>query len=135
MVFPSCKKADPVVDPPFPYSRLWATVDGKSFQASEVTGSAGSSSLTVTGVLNSGTSKASSISLSIPNFSGTGNYAIPSDAGASYSEPGGPFDAESGTITLTTITTSRVEGKFSFVGKGAAGSTKTVTNGNFDFYK
>jgi hypothetical protein len=117
---------------------LTAQVDGAAWRASR-----GVAATRAAGFIGVGgtASDASSISFAFPD-TGPGTFAVASSNGTngSYVKSGQGWTAAfgnggSGTITVTTLTTSRVAGTFSFVAPGISGGAagnKTVTNGSFD---
>ena len=131
----SCKKDDPVQDPPFPSSRLSATVDGHSFLSTDLSAVLSGTWVSILGKLNAGNSKESAITLTMPHFNGLGTYPIDSANKGSYTEVGGSYHAQSGNIIVTTDNSVHIVGKFSFEAAAGNGSSKAVTNGSFDFYK
>jgi hypothetical protein len=133
-------------------TRMTATIDGQAWQAATTAGSIvalqhapKSGGYTIIGVqvLSNGTVGAT-LTILINNIAGPGTYTLGVDGVTTYGgfagiSAGGtwltPFSGAAGTITITTLTTTRIAGTFSFTatasGGGATG-TKVVTNGVFD---
>ena len=118
-----------------PSSTFSAKVDGKSFVATEIQGSATASSLYVTGTSNAGTGKAASIALSLPRISSLAAYPIDSSNKGEYRESGVVYKASSGSINITTNNDVHVAGGFSFDAGDSTQVTRTITSGSFDLYK
>lgn len=135
----------PPPPPPPAGGPMTATVDGQSFGTTTftaathaATGSYVISAQSVAG-LNS-----KAITLILSNISGTGTYPLGTGAGvegglATYVENGAgwgtPLSGQAGTITLTTLTDTRIKGSFSFTATehtGGATGTRTLTGGTFD---
>jgi hypothetical protein len=87
---------------------------------------------------------ARAININLMNIVGTGTYPLGTGAGVSgglgiYAEAGGgwgtPLSGDAGTITLSTLTDTRIAGTFSFtadvLSTGATG-VRTITGGAFD---
>ena len=125
---------------------MTASVDGQAFSATTATAAAASSSAvavyTLTGTQVSG-STARSIALSLYNISGPGTYPL----GVNSTNFGGtasfldgssswftPLDGVAGTAIVTSLTSSRIAGTFSFTAASAVPpiSTRSVTSGAFD---
>ena len=82
------------------------------------------------------------VGLTIPQSVGTYQLTATSDARAQYifsgggGLPGHIYKAESGTLTVTTLTATNVKGTFDFTGVFVYNGTtdsETITNGKFDF--
>lgn len=142
----SCNKDDAAATPVFPTSNSFVNgkVDGVPY-ASLVTScsKAGSGSSAVITILG-GDVAANSISVVLSGITATGNYPVntetesllnysPGSGGVAYST--GECSGASGSITVTAIDETHVEGRFSFTGKDTencdSGVTKTVTEGTF----
>jgi hypothetical protein len=126
----SCNKPDPVPDPVFATNSFSANVNAKPFHAEDFAIGNIGDSLILRGTANPGNSKAATITLTIPHYSGLSTYGIDSTARASYASLGNTVWATSGQVTVTTNNSSHVAGTFSF----DAGAI-TVTSGRFDLYK
>ena len=125
--------------PPVGAGRLTASIDGTAFSGTlAVTAVRSGTALTISAV----GSNTRQLSLNLVGVSATGNIAI--GAGSTSL---GQFSSStqtwvsslvggSGTVVLTTLTTTRATGTFSFtaVPSASTGATgnKTVTNGTFD---
>lgn len=117
---------------------MTAQVDGTAWRASQ--GVAATRAAGFVGVGGSA-SDASTISFAFPD-TGPGSFTVasPNGTNATYVKSGQGWTAAfggggSGTITVTTLTASRVAGTFSFTAPGVVGGAsgnKTVTNGSFD---
>ena len=113
-----------------------ATVDGSGWSALNV---AATRSGGFVGV-GAGASDLSTIAFAFPDHTGTFQVASQDGTNASFISGGKSWNAAfgtggSGTITVTTLSATRVAGTFSFVAVALAGGatgTKTVTNGSFD---
>ena len=82
------------------------------------------------------------VGLTIPQSVGTYQLTATSDASARYifsgggGLPGQNYKAESGTLTVTTLTATNVKGTFDFTGVVVSNGTtesRIITNGKFDF--
>lgn len=103
----------------------------------------GTYSLTGTSTGNAG-NEIRSISLNLMNLPGPGSYPLGTGAGvsggiASYIESGSgwttPLSGLAGTLTVTTLTDSRMVGEFAFVANlitGSGSDTRTISSGAFD---
>lgn len=130
-------------------SYITATVDGASFSSSiagisTASGSkSGSGEFTLIQVLGSDINS-NSIAINLLGITTTGTYTLNSDSGsviaytpptggAAYGTGGCPGAA--GTMIVTFLDDTKIEGTFSFNGKDvdncATSATKTVTNGSF----
>jgi len=157
LVLASCSKdddnnANPVVPTPIPAntSFITATVDGAAFTSilfgtSIASASrSGSGNMTLIQVLGSNFS-ADNIALNLLGITETGTYTIdpsldgsvmaftPGTGGFAYST--GECSGSGGTLVVTAIDNTKIEGTFSFTGKDVdhceTSATKTVTNGTF----
>ena len=128
-------------------SGFTASVDGTAYTYDQFTRASVSAQLPGNYILIgsrivSGTT-AESITLSIYNISATGTYPL----GVNSSNLGGfasilegstsfmtPLNGASGTVTVTTLTSTRIAGTFAFTAANPLSPTsvKTVTNGSFD---
>lgn len=126
--------------------KMTATIDGQAFAATLVQANPVSTvpgSLSFTGVVTSG-STARSISIALGFIPGPGTYPLGMNIGSS---PGGtanyvsgssswltPLTGAAGTITITTLSATRVVGTFSFTAPPivGGGANVVVTNGTFD---
>jgi len=125
---------------------MTASVDGQGFSATTATAAAASSSAgsvyTITGTQVSG-STARSIALSLYNIAGPGTYPL----GVNSTNFGGigsivdgssswttPLSGVAGTVIVTSLTSSRIAGTFTFTAASAVtpSSTRAVTSGAFD---
>lgn len=126
---------------------LRATVDGTPWQSGLATAGVGSFAGLPPQMTLSAVSSASAVGFSIgaPAAVGTYDAGGTSSAGATFSLIEGlanfwwvnPFaPGSSGTLTITTATTTRIVGTFSFTAvartQGMTPATRTVTNGTFD---
>jgi hypothetical protein len=126
---------------------LRATVDGTPWQSSLATAGVGSFAGLPPQMTLSAVSSASTLgfSISAPAAVGTYDAGSTSSASATFSliealaslwwvNPAAP--GSSGTLTITTATTTRIAGIFSFTAvartQGMTPATRTVTNGTFD---
>ena len=130
----SCKEPDTVPQPTYPASSLRATVSGKTFYAQEMGAGLNGTVMTIIGVSNPGSSKQTSITLTIPHYAGLTTYDIDTANAASYFELGSTYNATSGSITVTTANEVHTTGTFSFAATSGT-STKSITNGTFNIYK
>lgn len=123
-------------------SGLTATIDGAAFVALP-TGVAAVGSANGTFSIAGGTASGTGLALNAFNIAGPGTYPMgvgPSVAGAigSISAGGSAWSSalsgNSGTITFTTVSSTRIVGTFAFTATGTANasSTRSVTNGAFD---
>ncbi|MES2412089.1 MAG: DUF6252 family protein [Bacteroidota bacterium] len=115
---------------------FFAKVDGVEFVDTLLTGAEVGSGVetwlnvaAVDGALND-------ITVAFKKSMGAGTYVITGgtsdNASCSFNSGSGiDYDGISGTLTITSLTTDRVKGTFSFVGSDGA-STKTVSEGSFD---
>ncbi|MFN0100046.1 MAG: hypothetical protein ACKVS7_15350 [Gemmatimonadaceae bacterium] len=97
----------------------------------------------ITAVRSSG-ANTSAMTISLINIPGPGTYPLGTGAGvaggtATYVQNtagwGTPLSGEAGTITITTLTDTRMVGTFSFTAEGVTGGatgTKAISNGTFD---
>jgi hypothetical protein len=125
-------------------SYVKGTVEGTAFSSLVAscsrTGSGADGFITILG----GDTSANSLTVVLAGVTATGTYDVnnttnsvlnytPGSGGIAYST--GECSAASGTITVTAIDATHVEGTFSFVGKDTencdTGATKTVSNGTF----
>ena len=133
----SCSKADDTYIPSVstPVSSMSARVSTAPFNTQDVTGSRTAELLAITGTKNAGTSKVSSISLTLKHLSGLTTYTINDTSNtASYTENGVTYHATSGVIMLTADNTIHVTGTFEFEASSGA-AEKSLTGGTFDVYK
>ena len=127
---------------------MTASIDGQSFSADQFAGAAARSSAggpvyTITGShIVSGTN-AQTIILILYNIAGPGTYPLGvnstnfggigtvSEGASSWSTP---LNGTAGTVILTSLTSSRIAGTFSFTASDLVNptATKSVTNGAFD---
>jgi hypothetical protein len=135
-------------------TRMTATVDGKAWSAGATPGGVvalqplpKSGGYLIMGVELSGSGViGATMTININNVSGPGTYTLGVDAVSTYggfagitSSTGGtwltPLSGSAGTITITTLTTTRIAGSFSYTASavsGGATGTRIVTNGIFD---
>jgi hypothetical protein len=128
--------------------QLSAAIDGQAFSSSAGGAQAvagGPGIYTLAGSRATSAANATTISFALYNIGGTGSYPLGVSGlnfgglavlGLSSSVWTTPLSGAAGTITITTLTATRIAGTFSFIatpspGSGATG-TKTVTNGQFD---
>lgn len=138
------------VTPPANSSFITAKVNGQGFSTNIFGVSAASANRSGTGsgtliqVLGSNLGS-NSISINLIGVTTTGTYTIdpsvdgsvmaytPGTGGVSYGT--GICDGSGGTLTVTTLTDTKIEGTFSFVGKDGencgTSETKNVTEGSF----
>jgi hypothetical protein len=144
----SCSKDDA------PVNNIPVVPANSSYVRGTVAGAAYSSLIASCSVAGSGTDRiitilggdmgANSLTVVLYGIDAPGSYSVnnttnsvlnysPGSGGVAYST--GECDAASGTITITAIDATHVEGTFSFTGKDTencdTGATKTVTNGTF----
>jgi hypothetical protein len=113
-----------------------AKVDGSNWSASNVAATRTNGFVGV----GAGASDLSTISFAFPDHTGTFQVGGQDGTNASFISGGKSWTAAfgtggSGTITVTTLSATRVAGTFSFVApaiSGGATGNKTVTNGTFD---
>ena len=124
-----------------------ATVDGQAFSSTQATAAANTQNsvvfytITATQVVSGAAVR--SLVLILYNVSGPGTYSL----GVNSTGFGGigtvsegannwmtPLNGTSGTLTITSLGSGRIAGTFSFtaVATPGAGSTRSVTGGNFD---
>lgn len=120
-------------------TELTATVNGDPWTATTVRGSFDGSTLTF-----GGTDGVASLQISVPSLAGAGTFDLgpnsPSSAVAFWIDGTGTYTSAaaggSGTLDVTTATTSRIAGSFHFTGTtgSTAGGTLevSVTVGHFD---
>ena len=119
---------------------LSASVDGQGFDASlAVVATNAGGTLSVTGSDNGGRQ----IMLAMKNVSASGTYALDSFVGgpnasfARYTASPNPTDtyttlaASAGTVEIKSLSSSRVEGTFSFEARNSGGQTIRITDGTF----
>jgi hypothetical protein len=128
-------------------TRMTATIDGQSWAAGSTAGlvtaiqfAPASGGYIISGIQSPGLS----IVITINNISGPGTYPLGVDAATVYGGFAGvtgagtwntPISGAAGSITITTLTTTRIVGTFNFTATAAAGGatgSKVVTNGVFD---
>lgn len=135
-----------------PTSGMSATIDGQSWNANSSAGSVAALQVSPLNgsyiILGIGSGVVASMTFNITFITRPGTYPLGVDAvsvqGGFAGVTGGsasggtwltPISGAAGTITITTLTTTRIAGTFSFTatasGGGATGS-KVVTNGQFD---
>jgi len=127
---------------------MTASIDGQSFSADQsATAAARTQNMvsfyTITGSRGSSATNAQSIVLVLYNIGAPGTYPL----GVSATNFGGigtvtegstswitPLNGTSGTVVITSLTSSHIAGTFSFTSTEATGasSTRTVSNGAFD---
>ena len=138
------------VTPPANSSFIKAKVDGQAFSSYIFGTSAASANISNAGpqqliqVLGSNLN-ANNISITLLGITEAGTYQInpsndgsvmaytPGTGGVAYST--GECSGSGGTIVITTLSSTKIEGTFSFIGKDSencgSGVTKTVTEGSF----
>jgi hypothetical protein len=127
---------------------MTASIDGQSFSANQLaTATAATQNLvsfyTITGLQGSSATNAQSILLILYNIGAPGTYPL----GVNSTNFGGigtvtegsaswltPLNGTAGTVVITSLTSSRIAGTFSFTSNETTGasSTRTVSNGAFD---
>jgi hypothetical protein len=126
---------------------MTARVDGQNWTSvptSAVAFPGGSGSFTITGAESAGTTSRG-ITLALYFIRGPGTYALGAGNGvvggrAQYSEAGvvwaTPNDGASGSVTISTLTPTRIAGTFEYTAQLSRGTsttqTRAVTNGRFD---
>jgi hypothetical protein len=126
---------------------MTARVDGQTWTSVPTSAAAfpgGSGAFSISGTEAAGTTSRS-INLALYYIRGTGTYALGAGSGvvggrAQYSEAGTvwatPNDGASGTVTITTLTPTRIAGTFEYTARLSSGTsatqTRTITNGSFD---
>jgi hypothetical protein len=154
----ACGGSDSPTDPDDPGgatgTRMTATIDGQPWSASTATGMVAALQFAPASggyiILGTETTAAggvgSSMSFTINNITGPGTYPLGVDAVSVYGGFAGftaangavwftPMSGAAGTITITTLTTTRIAGTFAFsatASTGGATGTRVVTNGVFD---
>ncbi len=129
-----------------PTTKMTATIDGQAWSAgSSVT--AGQFAPLSGGylILGTGSGAVASMTFTLNLITRTGTYPLGVDgatvqggfAGVTAGTGGTwltAFSGAAGSISITTLTTTRIAGTFSFTadGSGAATGTKSITNGEFD---
>jgi S-layer protein len=130
-------------------SAMAAQIDGQSWTADPATAGAQAVAGVPGGYVIIGTqvfssTNARTVSLSLYNIGGPGTYALgvlPMVIGgiATIGESNAawltPLDGLAGTVTITTLSATRIAGTFAFTanpGAGTAGGARTVTAGHFD---
>jgi hypothetical protein len=132
--------------PPGASANFTARVDGQAWaSAANLTNVTAiqSGTYSISGSVLSG-STSRNITLNLMNIPGPGTYPLGTGAGVSggsaiYADNvggwGTPLSGEAGTITITTLSATRIAGTFSFTADASAGGasgTRAVTNGTFD---
>jgi hypothetical protein len=125
---------------------LRATIGGQSYNASTLVSTGSPATIFVFG----GNNTRHSINIAMTNLPGPGTYALGGgvlssvQVGAPPGEPvtgplccwNGTFAGSTGSVTVTSITATRMTGTFSFTlqpgGLGAATAPLTIANGSFD---
>lgn len=114
---------------------FFAKVDGNEFVDTLLTGIEASSGPDVWLNVDAVDASLNHVTIAFKKSMGTGTYTLTGglsdNAKCSFSTPDIDYNATSGTLTITSLTTDRVKGTFSFVGTEGA-TTKTVTEGTFD---
>jgi len=153
LVTTACGGSDEPTDPNSPNppppggsANFTASVDGQAWaSAANLTNvtAAQSGTYIISGSVLAGAS-VRALTLTLMNIPATGTYPLGTGAGVSggtaiYAESAGgwltPLSGEAGTITITTLSATRIAGTFSFAAtatSGGATGTRTVTNGAFD---
>ena len=138
----SCKKSDETTSTPAPAAGMTATVAGASWTASSTIFSDTANTLQITGI--SGTTQINSKSISLICPKAIGSYTLSGttfDKGANYTEGATAYSTilssiGSGTINITSLSSTNVKGTFSFTGTEFGGTaSKTITNGSFNITK
>jgi hypothetical protein len=124
-----------------------AVVDGEAWAADDITIAAQTvpsvpGGFVITGSRVRSATDVASIGLSLYNVTGAGTYplgVLPSVFGGigTYGEATGawvtPFTGASGTVTLTTLTATRIVGTFAFTATdNTGGPSRAITSGRFD---
>ena len=134
----ACSKDDPK-PAANPMGMSW-TVDGNNVTATTTNKDASGTEILIAGIAGTQTNS-SAILLNVPKVVGTYTITSGSDTGAAYQTIMGTTDAtynaESGTITVTSLTATNIAGTFTFTGEGedSSGATKpakTISNGKFN---
>lgn len=132
----SCKPDDPSPNPVgTPVSQVSAKINGGRWSTNSAAVQESNGGLGVYGeIVNGG--KSSSILLNIKSYTGLAGYAIDSTNKntAVYMENGSVYNAESGTITVTTKNEAHVAGTFTLEAGNSIG-TRSITEGTFDIYR
>lgn len=134
LILNSCKEDDDLPGPGIPASRMSAKVDGYSFVSDEVQAALGGGVVAITGFMNSGTSKSSSITFGINRYNGPGTYAIDSTTLANYKDFTGLYVAGSGSIKIDFVAADSAAGSFNFTAS-KGGDAKAITAGTFKYYR
>jgi hypothetical protein len=130
----SCKP-EPTAEPGRPLSRFSATVNGKSFLASDFQASLGPGFVSLAGEQNGGTGKAIDIVFTVAHYAGPATYVIDTANSASYIDNTGTYNAKSGSISIATYNDVHVAGTFAFDAVDSVGESKSVNAGSFDYYR
>jgi hypothetical protein len=123
-----------------------AVVDGETWAADDITIAAQTvpsvpGGFVITGSRTRSATDVASIGLSLYNVTGPGTYplgVLPSVFGGigTYGEATGawvtPYTGASGTVTLSTLTATRIAGTFAFTASNNAGGSRAITEGRFD---
>lgn len=136
-LFTSCSDDSDDNKPATPAVGVSWTVDGSNVTASQTQKTVNATDVDITATATSGTS-ASLVSLTVPKAVGTYTINSTSVASADYTSgnsTGGAFySADSGTITVTSLTATNIIGTFSYTATASFGGTgtKNITNGKFN---
>jgi hypothetical protein len=135
------KKSEDTPTPAATYSASW-TADGTNYTATTSTTNVSNNILQVA-LVQGTTNNTNFASLTVPAATGTYTLSNNNTYAAGYTVTAGGTTTSygagsgfggSGTITITTFSTTEVIGTFSFVGANASnpgGPSKTITNGKF----
>jgi hypothetical protein len=118
-------------------TRMTATVNGQAWQAGAAAGSVvalqhapKSGGYTIIGVEQTGGGIGATMSIMINNIAGPGTYTLGLDGVTTYGGFAGitgggtwltPLSGAAGTITISTLTTTRIAGTFSYTATASAG--------------
>ena len=128
--------------------QAWAAADGVSFQVTPTPGNDFPGGLTISGTQVQSASNYRSVILALSFIPGTGTYPLGVNTGTT---PGGtgsvvvvsssaytnyttPLSGDAGEVTITSLTSSRMAGTFTFTASNPLNEEQTasVTNGEFD---
>jgi len=137
----ACKKSEDSTPAADIAAGMRATVGGTAWTASTTLFSDTGSYLTISGITGLTTSL-KGVTLVCPKQTGT--YSLTDDTTASVPKGGAYFEGDkywvsnTGTLTISSLSSTNVKGTFSFTGSGFLGGatgTKAITNGSFNITK